>query len=262
MKRALLFLIVSALLTASAHAQEIDPALFGGYQTAFVLYDRSSGEVIDADPSLSARRVPPCSTFKIYNTLIGLELGLLPEADAPWYAWDGERRALEAWNRDLTLREAFRVSAVPAYQELARQIGEQRMKEYVGRIGYGNQDISAGVDVFWLPREGRSTILISADEQAALLNRLLDGALPFAEENVAVLRDIMRVRETAKGTLYGKTGTGENVDGIGGVGWFVGFVESGGRTYVFACNVTGGEAPSGKAARAIVERVLEARGFM
>ncbi len=254
----LLFLLL--LLPLQSRAQHIDKSFFKGYDTAFVLHNRSSGETISVDTVRAAQRLAPCSTFKIYNTLIGLELGLIKSPDEPWYTWDGVRRSYDAWNRDLTLREAFRVSAVPAYQILARQIGPERMKTYMERIGYGSGDISSGIDVFWLPQPGRESIVISTDEQVELLNKLLDGKLPFSEQNVAVLRDVMRVAETEKGVFYGKTGSGTSA--AGELGWFVGFVESGGKEYVFACNITGGENPSGAVAREIVESMLKAKGLL
>lgn len=249
-----IFFLCLFLMPVFSNAQEMDKTLLKDYNTALAIYNRSSGDVINVDPALSARRLPPCSTFKIYNTLIGLELGLLKGPDDPWYKWDGVHRDIDGWNKDLTLREAFRASAVPAYQILARQIGVERMKKYVEQINYGTKDISAGIDVFWLPQPGRVSIVISADEQVALLNMLLDGKLPFAEKNIAVLRDIMEVTRTEKGTLYGKTGSGTSSEDQ--LGWFVGFLESKGTTYVFACNITGGVNPSGKVARTIVEDVL------
>lgn len=258
-----IIVFIGLLLIASvSFAQEIDRSLLQGYDAALVIYNRTTGDTITIDPLLCARRLSPCSTFKIYNTLIGLEFGLIKGADEPWYQWDGVRRDIEGWNRDLTLREAFRVSAVPAYQILARQIGEDRMKEYIEKIGYGSQDISAGIDTFWLPRPGTTSIMISADEQVALLNKLLDGKLPFSEKNIVILRDIMQAEKTDKGTLYGKTGSGMGFDGKWNLGWFVGFLEHDGTTYVFACNITGGENPSGKTARAIVENVLKSQNLL
>jgi beta-lactamase class D len=261
-KQFVLCLCFLLILSLVARAQAIEKSLFEGYDTALVIYNRSSGAVVNVNPARSALRLPPCSTFKIYNTIIGLELGLLPGTDEPWYKWDGVQRDIEGWNRDLTLRKAFRVSAVPAYQILARQIGPERMKKYIEKISYGTKDISAGIDTFWLPKSGRTTIMISADEQVALLNKLLDGKLPFAEKNVALLRDVMESVKTEKGTLYGKTGSGTNPSGKGGLGWFVGFLESKGITYVFACNITGGENPSGKTAKTIVENVLKSQGLL
>lgn len=262
MKLLLFLLLLLPGVPACSGAQEIDRTLFGAYDTALVIVNRSTGAVTDVNPALTSRRISPCSTFKIYNTLIGLQLGLLKGADDPWYAWDGVHRNIEEWNCDLTLREAFRVSAVPAYQALAREIGPERMKRYIERIGYGNGDISAGIDTFWLPRPGKAGMLISANEQVALLNKLLDGKLPFSREEVKRLREVMLVTETPKGKLYGKTGSGRSADGKEELGWFVGFLESGGAVYVFACNITGGEHPSGKAARAIVEDVFSSQNLI
>jgi beta-lactamase class D len=187
---------------------------------------------------------------------------LIQGADAPWYKWDGIHRDIEGWNKDLTLREAFRISAVPAYQMLARQIGVERMKSYIEQINYGTKDISAGIDIFWLDPPRIDPIKISADEQVALLNNLLDGKLPFAEKNISILKDVMEVTKTEKGTLYGKTGSDMTPEGKWSLGWFIGFLESGGKTYVFACNITGGENPSGKVAREIVEETFKTQGLL
>lgn len=249
-------------MLAISNAQEIDKSLLQGYDTALVIYNRITGETTNINPSRSRQQLAPCSTFKIYNTLIGLELGLIRGADDPWYKWDGIKRFIDGWNQDLTLREAFRVSAVPAFQILARQIGKARMKEYIEKIGYGSQDISAGIDIFWLPRPNTTSIIISVDEQVALLNKLFDGKLPFSKKNIAILRDIMQVEKTQKGTLYGKTGSGTDANGKADLGWFVGFLESGGTTYVFACNIKGKEESSGKVARTIIENVFKAQGLM
>ena len=259
----LLFLVLLILgIPSCSAAQEIDRTLFGAYDTALVIVNRSSGAVTKVNPELCARRLSPCSTFKIYNTLIGLKLGLLKGADHPWYIWDGLHRDIEDWNRDLTLREAFRASAVPAYQALARQIGPERMKTFIEQIDYGNRDISAGIDTFWLPRPGKTGILISADEQVLLLNKLFDGKLPFSGKQLKILHNIMLVKETGKGKLYGKTGSGKSAEGKEELGWFVGFLESEGTEYLFACNITGGEHPTGKAARAIVENIFRSQNLL
>ena len=260
--RKIIFIVGFLFMSAVAFAQEIDRSLLQGYDAALVIYNRTTGEMVNINPTRANQRLAPCSTFKIYNTLIGLELGLIKDADEPWYKWDDVKRDIEGWNQDLTLREAFKVSAVPAYQILAREIGEARMKEYIEKIGYGSQDISSGIDIFWLPRPDTTSIKISADEQVALLNKLLDGKLPFSEKNIAILRDVMQVEKTGKGTLYGKTGSGTRPDGKWNLGWFVGFLEHNGTTYVFACNITGGDNPSGKTARTIIESIFKSQNLL
>lgn len=255
----LIFLLLAPL---SLNAQEIDWAIWKDYSPAFVVYDRHTKNRFSIDPTRASERLAPCSTFKIYNTLIGLELELIKDVDAPWYQWDGVKRDIEGWNKDLSLREAFRVSSVPAYQMLARHIGLDRMKTYIEKIGYGSRDVSSGVDIFWLPRADRVSIKISADEQVDLLNKLLDGGLPFSKKNVMILRDVMLVEKTDKGMIYGKTGSGMGSDGKWDLGWFVGFLEHGDSIYVFACNIIGGKTPSGIVARQIVIDYFKKQGVL
>lgn len=234
---------------------------FAGRKGALVLIDCASDATSDFRPEASSEKLAPCSTFKIWNTLIGIETGVIKSADEAFYKWDGETRAIPEWNKDLTLKEAFQASCVPAFQNLARRIGSVRMQGWLDRIGYGDRNMSAGADAFWLPAKGRKTILITPGEQARLMCRLVTGKLPFSEHSLTVLREVMTCRKTDRGVLYGKTGSGADDNGTYNLGWFVGFVESGGRTQAFACAVKG-EGVQGRDARAIVERVLEARGLL
>ena len=227
---------------------------FGGVDGALVLLDASGKTILRSGGSRLDERLPPCSTFKIWNAAIGLELGLVSDADAPFWKWDGEKYRLDAWNRDQTLRTAFAVSCVPAFQALARKIGRERMIEYLHRLSYGNEDISSGLDVFWLPAPGRKPLVISPAEQAELIARLVSGKQPFSSHTLAVLKDVMKVKQTERGTLYGKTGTGDDNSEDVQIGWFVGYVESDGATYPFAC-VLKAKGITGKDARAVVERI-------
>lgn len=262
-------LALAAVLAVAALAHGEDaPSLeraageaFAGRAGALVLLDAAAGTARVFRPDAAARRLPPCSTFKIWNTLIGLETGVIASPDEAFYAWDGVERAIPAWNADLTLRVAFRASCVPAFQQLARRIGRERMRTWLRAIGYGDQDTSAGEDVFWLPGPGRKTILISPAEQAELMRRLVTGRLPFAPASLATLKEFMELRRTERGVLYGKTGSGSDAQGRWVLGWLVGHVESGGRTWTFAC-VVQGENAGGREARAIVETVLERQGLL
>jgi beta-lactamase class D len=98
-------------------------------------------------------------------------------------------------------------------------------------------------------------------EQAKLLCRLNAGKLSFSKQSIKFLKDIMMIKTTATGVLYGKTGSGADETGMYTLGWFVGFVESNGKTYSFACAIKG-ENVMGKDARAIVELILEKQGLL
>lgn len=232
-----------------------------GHEGAFVLIDCASGAASRSDVAACAERLPPCSTFKIWNTAIGLELKEISRPDEPFWKWDGTKQPYEAWNRDLTLKEAYDASCVPAFQALARKTGKERMQEWIDKIGYGDKDLSAGVDNFWLPaHERKKTVIISPDEQAELIRKLAQGQLPFSAQTLRVLKEVMFIEKTEQGSLYGKTGTSGtyiNADGTfrTGVGWFAGYVESGGKTYAFAA-VLKSKGITGKDARAVVESIL------
>lgn len=233
-------------------------AAFAGRTGALVFMRAADGEKVIFNASLTREPLAPCSTFKIWNTLIGLENGILHSADEPFYKWDGQARFLPEWNQDLTLKQAFQFSCVPAYQELARKIGEERMQRGIDMLGYGNRDISAGIDVFWLPSPGRKTILISAIEQAELIARLVNGRLSVSQKSREVLRQIMLAKQTTHGSLYGKTGTSGAPYHFG---WYVGYLVSGGETYAFACLLKG-DGVMGKDARAIVETLAAESGYL
>jgi len=54
----------------------------------------------------------PASTFKIVNSIIALETGVV-ENDSTMFKWNGEKRRLPIWEQDLTFRDAFHFSCVP-----------------------------------------------------------------------------------------------------------------------------------------------------
>jgi len=244
-------LFASALLISEDSIRQA----FDGHEGALVLADCATGETFRSDAAACAEKITPCSTFKIWNAAIGSETGLITSADEPFWKWDGTIRSVAAWNGEQTVRSAFAASCVPAYQALARKIGKKRMQEGLDLIVYGNRDISSGVDLFWLPAPGRKTILISPDEQAELIGRLVKGKLPFSSKTTALLKEVMRIKTTDHGTLYGKTGSGTDAQGNFNLGLFVGFVESSGKTVAFACVMKGNGVMS-KQARAAVESIL------
>ena len=90
---------------------------------------------------------------------------------------------------------------------------------------------------------------------------LVTGTLPFSERARAALGDVMRARTTSRGVLYGKTGSGTDASGRYVLGWYVGYVESGGTTFAFACALKGSDV-TGKDARAAVETALTTLGLL
>jgi beta-lactamase class D len=229
---------------------------FDGLDGCFVLLDVGDGRAARHDPERCRRRFSPCSTFKIPNSLIGLETGVVTDADFV-IPWDGVERSRASVNRDHTLRSALRYSVVWYYQELARRVGEERMQAWVDSLQYGNRDLSGGPTTFWLT----SSLAISADEQADFLARLQRGELPCSRRSVEIVKDIMLAEQGEGWTYRGKTGSGPGA--TEDLGWWVGLVERDGRAWAFACNVSGSDLGyGGLHARRVGEAILRHLGLL
>ena len=196
---------------------------------AFVVYDQNHNHFIRYNPDRCAQRFLPASTFKVLNAMIGLESGVIPDADYV-IKWDGTPSPIAAWNQDHTLRSAVKNSVVWYFQELARRVGREKMQHYVDAVGYGNRNISGPIDSFWLD----GGLRISPDEQIDFLRRLYNNQLPFSPRTLQIDKDIIVLEKTATYTLSAKTGWADRVTPQ--IGWFVGYVETNGNVYFFVTN--------------------------
>ncbi|WP_232529360.1 penicillin-binding transpeptidase domain-containing protein [Methylomonas koyamae] len=107
-----------------------------GVTGTFVLYDVGADKFVGHNQTRSKVRFVPASTFKIPNSLIGLSVGAVKSVDDV-LPYGGKPQPFDAWAKDMGLREAIMLSNVPIYQELARRVGLERMREYVSKLGYG-----------------------------------------------------------------------------------------------------------------------------
>jgi len=189
-----------------------------------------NGDVIHIhNDSRSTERFAPASTFKIPNTLIALDLSIV-DSEASTFTWDGTDRGIESWNKDQTLKTAFKVSCVWCYQEIARAVGAERYKRALAKLDYGNRSIGDQVDRFWL----NGSLQISAVEQITFLRKLYNEELPFQREHIDILKAMMVTQQTELHTVYAKTGWAATMPQVA---WYVGFVESGEDTWLFAMNM-------------------------
>ena len=207
-------------------------ALFktAGMTGTFVLYDVSRQQFIGHDQARAETRFIPASTFKIPNSLIGLSTGAVENVDEV-LPYGGKPQRFKFWEKDMGLRDAIRISNVPIYQELARRIGLEHMRENVIKLDYGNREIGNTVDNFWLV----GPLRISAIEQTEFLARLAQDELPFASDIQKTVREIVRMEQGDNWTLYAKTGWGGDTSPE--IGWWVGWVQKEGRVYAFALNI-------------------------
>jgi beta-lactamase class D len=201
-------------------------------QGTFVLYDIKENKWIGYNHQRAETRYIPASTYKIPNTLIGLSTGVVTMKEI--FPYDGKPRWMKSWEIDMDLRQAFKLSAVPIYQEIARRIGLDRMQAEVTKLHYGNENIGTKVDDFWL----NGPLKISAIEQTQFLAKLAQTTLPFSTEVQEEVHEIARADQGKDWVLYGKTGwTGRGTKTNPGIGWWVGWVKKGDRFYSVALNI-------------------------
>jgi beta-lactamase class D len=204
-----------------------------GTAGTFVGYKIDEYLIIASDKDRSGEAKLPASTFKIPNSLIALETGVVEDPDKDVFKWDGVTRSIEAWNRDHTMRSAIAVSAVPVYQEIARRIGQERMQKYVDLLEYGNRNIGGGIDQFWLTGDLR----IDPMQQIDFVDRLRRGALPISKRSQDLVRDILPVTKVGDVTIRAKSGLLGAEIGKPSLGWMVGWAEKGSAQTVFALNM-------------------------
>ena len=252
MKKIINLLIIICIFASTAckatFAAETEVDLsdfFTGKEGCAVFYKDNDFDVYNKD--MIDVQAPPCSTFKIFLTLAGLKYGVLKDENTQ-IKWDGVKRYFDFWNKDLTLKEAFNLSAVWCFKKIATEIGKENLTKTINEISYGNCDTSGEIP-FWID----SSIKISPREQVKFISDVFEFKLSFSKEHVDMLKTIMNKGTINGGNLYGKTGTsGENKNG-----WFVGAYEKDNKYLFFALRLYGGDEVSGPVAEKVLRKIIE-----
>ncbi len=196
-----------------------------------LIFDPQKGEYYSNDFERARKGNLPASTFKIPNSIIALEVGVVKD-DSTLFKWDGQKRRLPIWEQDMIFREAFHRSCVPCYQEVARKVGVERMQEYLRKLNYGEMAVdSNSIDLFWLEGESR----ITAFQQIDFLHRFYENRLPITDHTTQIMKRLMVIDDNDRYRISGKTGW--SIRNGNDNGWFVGYVEKGNSVYYFATNV-------------------------
>lgn len=228
-----------------------------GLEGSTLIYDLNYNRTYEHNPQRNATAITPASTFKIFNALVALETGVMPDEVAV-LTWDGVHRPIEAWNHDTNLRQAFKDSTVWFYQVLARRAGNQRMQQLIDKAGYGNRQIGTTEDIdrFWL----QGPLQITPKQQIEFLQRLYREDLPFSRRTMDLVKDIMVREQTPNYTLRGKTGWLDSTKPE--IGWFVGYLEQNKNVYFFATTIDMNKAEDAPARIEITRRSLKDLGLL
>ncbi|MDG5473165.1 BlaR1 family beta-lactam sensor/signal transducer [Jeotgalibacillus sp. ET6] len=230
-------------------------AFFGEHEGSFVLYDLHEEKYTIYNEDRSTLRVSPNSTYKIYSALFALEAGVTTRDDS-FMQWNGNPYPYESWNRNQTIYTAMENSVTWYFQQLDKKTKMKNIQSYLNHIQYGNQNVSGGIEGFWL----ESSLRISPIEQVQILKDFYTNEFGFDRENVQFIKDAIRLETRDGVTLYGKTGTG-TVNGQNVNGWFIGYAETEQSTYFFATNIENNRHASGSKAVDITNNILRKKGL-
>ena len=232
----ILFLSFSTHAQQSARDSLVIARIAGNHPAAFVLFNKLENKYTRFNASRCAERFLPASTFKIPNSLIGLESGVISDENY-MIRWDGVKRWNADWNRNHTLASAIKFSVVPYYQELARRVGREKYDRFLNEIDYGNKTAGAAIDTFWLD----NSLKISADEQVEFLKKFYDYKLSFSKRSIDIVKKIIPEEKYSGSTLKFKTGTGKRENGAY-IGRVIGYVEKGENVFFYAFNIEADDA--------------------
>jgi beta-lactamase class D len=278
------FVILTLLLTClSCSTQKSSEALFNsetskfkvrdefktyfencGVDGSIVIFDQNNQQWMLSDTTSIHRESLPASTFKIINLLIALETKVIKDENEI-VKWVGKTDTVKYGYRpeiyhDMTVQEAFEVSAGWVFIELAKKIGKENYTKYLTECNYGNLNLTQQDADFW----NFGNFAISPINQVEFLKNLYNGNLPFSKRNMEIVKRVMLTEETDNYAIHAKTGwTRENNTNTG---WWVGYLETNNNTYFFATrllqNRDNNRDDFGSCRKEITKNVLRDLGFL
>ena len=230
-----IFLFAAGALGQTNFKQSLTDCGFAGSVT---VYDYKNQKWITSDSIDAAIPNVPASTFKIINLLIALETGVISD-EQDTVKWIGEINEDLYMHRpstykDMTVKEAFEVSAGWVFMELAKKIGREKYLYYLEACGYGNRQVNDEPD-FW----NFGPLAISPRNQIEFLMNVYEGETPFSQRNIEILKRVMINEKNDKYILRAKTGWGSQDQKD--IGWWVGYVEKKDNVYFFSTRITKGK---------------------
>ncbi len=97
-------------------------------------------------------------------------------------------------------------------------------------------------------------------QQVGLLRQLVARSLPYRANDYDTLKTIMLADSTPAYRLYAKTGWAARSQP--GIGWYIGYVEVGGQTWLFALNLDTRDATDLPLRQRIALDALRAKGIL
>ena len=258
-----LFLIFSCQVYSKTKEER---KYFPNMQGCFLLYNIQSQKFEKVIGENNCReRLTAFSTFKVPLSVVALDASLIKDENQI-IKWDGKKRERQAWNQDQNLKTWMKESTIWVSQEFTSKLGEKKLKEYLKKLKYGNEDISSGITTAWInhPDDKDSGLTISPYEQVEFMKRLWTNELPVSQTSMKITQEITYLETSLKGfKMYGKTGSQSfKSNQKRKAGWFISRITDGKRDYITVLNFKDEVTPKGSEyggprAKALTKKILE-----
>lgn len=214
----------------------------------FTMLDNATGEVTVYNLEADTIRYAPGATVDVLTSLIGLEIGAIPDEKFSVPSQDSS---------SVSIRDAFTQMKKSSYQWTAQQIGADVYQSWIDSLGYGNKQLGLLTDSVW----PNNALCISADEQLGLMKRLYFDQLPFRKSVQETLREWMKLEDNSAYRLHGRMATIPGSKET--LGWFVGWIEENRHVYFFTTLVrkNGNNASLDNVAQQVSRSILKHYGF-
>jgi beta-lactamase class D len=217
----------------------------------FALLNNQMGNITVYNMGLDTLRLASGSSFKIPETLIGIQTGKITNGNTRLF---GD----SANTSNPTLKDAFTSSSVPFFSELEKQIGKDTLQFWIDSLGYGNKKLSENADSTWPPQK----LEISPDEQLGLMSKLYFDQLPLQKYAQDMVTSLLTEESDSLYKLNYTTASG--VDSANHpIGWALGWIEENRHIYFFItfARSTNPSANIEKTAADISKAALKHLGF-
>jgi beta-lactamase class D len=223
-----IFLFLFIAFSSALASQDLTEYFAGTEAACFIIHDIELDKTIHKFESNNQcdKAFSPSTSFLLPLALVAFDSKVIKDDSV--FKWDGQPYIDEKWEEDQTIASWVENSVGWVSEEVIKKIGNDRMKIYLTKLNYGNNDISSDSIRFW--QDGES-LKITPNQQFAFIKDFSNNILPIDKNALDKVRNLFPFVKNGDDKIIGKAGAGK-VDNNKKYGWFIGEVTQGKKKYV------------------------------
>lgn len=214
------FIAQKSTVEINEHLKKINRSY--GVKSTLLVFNQRKNKLITNDTASFKSLLSPLGTFYLYESLIGLESGIIKDTAE---VISVEPLYTDELAVDQSLSTALKHQTKWYFKKMAQSIKVDKMQNWLTLMGYGNKDVSGGIDVFW----NDNSLLISPYQQFEFLKRLYYYNLPFSFEHLRFVRNAFESKHIKNKNIYTYK---SSINSAGKqLFWYLGYIEYINNTY-------------------------------